>query len=98
MYKDIQEKFNKVIEYSQEIEDINTDDLFYRWEKAKQKFIKYFGDRLIYTWPYKVSFELDDGEKNKKVSDLITQIERKNTSLARFIEENKKGFYAFKIL
>lgn len=35
MYKDIQEKFNKIIEYSQEIEDINTDDLFYRWEKAK---------------------------------------------------------------
>lgn len=93
MYKDIQEKFNKIIEYSQEIEDINTDDLFSRWEKAKQKFIKYFGDRLIYTWPYKVSFELDDNEKNKKVSDLITQIEQKNTSLARFIEENKKGFY-----
>ena len=39
-YKEIQEKFNKVISYSQGIEDPKTDILFSRWLESKRDFIE----------------------------------------------------------
>lgn len=93
MYKNIQKDFNKIIEYSQEIENINTDDLFAKWEKAKKDFINYFGGKLIYEWPQKISFELDESEKIKKVKDLIETITPMNNDLAIFISKNSNSFY-----
>ena len=89
----LQEDFNKVIEFSQDITGINTDELFSQWKEAKKDFIKYFGGKLIYEWPEKVTFELDIEEKNKKVSDLISYVADYNINLAEFIKFNMDNFY-----
>ena len=41
--KEIQEQFNKVIKYSQNLDEVNSDDLFDRWFEAKRDFIELFG-------------------------------------------------------
>ena len=46
-YKEIQEKFNKVISYSQGIEDPKTDNLFSRWLENKRDFIEAMDGKLL---------------------------------------------------
>jgi hypothetical protein len=89
----LQEDFNKVIEFSQDLEKINTDDLFAQWRKAKADFIEYFGGKLIYEWPEKVTFELDNKEKDEKIKDFINYVGESNSSLAEFIRLNTNSFY-----
>ena len=50
-YKEIQEKFNKVISYSQGIEDPKTDILFSRWLESKRDFIEAMDGKLIWECP-----------------------------------------------
>ncbi len=93
MYTNIQKDFNKVLEYSQELTDINTNQLFSKWQEAKKDFINYFNGKLIYEWPEKVTFELEEIEKNKKINNLIEEIGLTNSDLADFISDNTNGFY-----
>ena len=87
MYTNIQKDFNKVLEYSQELTDINTNQLFSKWQEAKKDFINYFNGKLIYEWPEKVTFELEEIEKNKKINNLIEEISLTNSDLADFISD-----------
>lgn len=66
MYKEIQQQFNKVLEYAWCIEKVNTDEIFSNWHKNKADFIKAFGGELIYNCG-QVSFSLDD----KSLEEII---------------------------
>lgn len=99
-YRKIQEKFNKIISYSQEIKNPQTDDLFNRWMEAKRDFIEAMDGKLIYEMPEKVSFELGPKEKSFRVNDFITMIENKwqNIDLADFIHYQKEGFFSNQVV
>lgn len=102
----IQEQFELVIHYSQEIPKVpgqrfvNTDSLFEEWLEAKRDFIEAFGGKLIVELPGKVTFELSQEEKIKRVKDFLTAVDcnYENPDLARFIDIQKSGFYENKVV
>lgn len=102
----IQEQFELVIHYSQEIPKVpgqrfvNTDSLFEEWLEAKRDFIEAFGGKLIIELPGKVTFELSQEEKIKRVKDFLTAVDcnYENPDLARFIDIQKEGFYENKVI
>lgn len=104
--KKIQEQFELVIHYSQEIPKVpgqrfvNTDSLFEEWLEAKRDFIEAFGGKLIVGLPGKVTFELSQEEKIKRVKDFLTAVDCNydNPDLARFIDIQKSGFYENKVV
>lgn len=91
----IKSYFKQVIEYSQGISDPQIDDLFLNWSVAKSKFIKAFGDKLIYTYPKKMRFELNEEEKNDKVKIFCEKISNiyENYDLKDFILTFIDDFY-----
>jgi hypothetical protein len=93
---DIKKKFRQVIRYSQDIENPKVDELFERWQEAKKNFIHIFDNKLIYTYPDKVTFELGEEEKNQKVANLIerVRINYKNEPLSDFIFRMRKSFFS----
>lgn len=96
MYKEIQEQFNAVITYSQNILEPKTDELFEDWYAAKKNFIDMFGGKLIVEVPGKVSFTLDDKAKQDKLNDFIDEIYNvyHNDPLGAFLEQESEGFYS----
>lgn len=98
MYEDIQRQFNEVISYSQGITDPQTDILFKRWAKAKQKFIDRFGG-LIYEWPTPVEFTLDIKEKRTKAMEFANCVHDifNNMELAEFLDQNIDSFFDNKV-
>ena len=104
--KKIQEQFELVIHYSQEIPKVpgerfvNTDSLFEEWLNAKRDFIEAFGGKFIIELPKKVTFELSDEEKIRRVKDFLTSVDcnHDNSDLARFIDIQKEGFYDNKVI
>lgn len=93
--KQIQEQFNKIITYSQDIEEPQTDELFDKWFKAKTRFIKAFDNKLIYEYPTKVSFQLSETEKHKALRHFLDRliIDYNAIELATFIAEQQDGFF-----
>lgn len=92
--KEIQDKFNKVIEYSQGFKP-NTDELFARWQEAKSYFIEKFGG-LIWQFPEKVTFPMDPRDREVKLNGFIENYvlyRYSNYDLARFLEQQKEGFF-----
>lgn len=90
----IQEKFNKVLKYSQGIPDPNTSDIFAQWYKNKSFFINAFGD-LIYEYPKEVVFYLDAKAKKRYLDDFIDYCYEnlRNYDLANFLTEEKDYFF-----
>ena len=99
-YKEIQEKFNKVISYSQGIEDPKTDNLFSRWLENKRDFIEAMDGKRIWEWPEPVSFELGIKEKNLRIDDFIDMVCTKwqNNDLADFISLERDGFFSNQVV
>ena len=101
MYKDIQEQFNQVLAYSQNLEhiEINTDKLFADWAKSKHFFIEKFGG-LIYEIPGKITFNLSEQERQYRVEAFIEKVytDYGNIDLAEFIGENRHGFFENKVI
>lgn len=96
---EIQEQFNKVIFYSQGIKNPQTDELFRQWKENKQNIIDSFGGKLIYEYPYKVQFQLDEKAKEQRVTALQDYcIEQEYYDLSRFINHNRKGFFDNKVV
>ena len=69
----LQEDFIKVLSYSQEIpkEKLNVDKLFQLWERGKQYFIEKMNGELIYTYPEKVIFHLDEESRYNRIEEFI---------------------------
>ena len=94
MYKDIQEQFNKVLIYSQNEDNPQTDKLFEQWHAAKQMYIRKFGG-LIYEVPMPVAFRLGEKERLSRAKAFVEMVDNSycNYELARFISANIDGFY-----
>lgn len=92
--KDIKNKFNDVIRYSQHIDSPKTDDMFLKWFHQKKSFIKAFGG-LIYELPEPITVELSDKVKEEKVADfkewLLTRYNAED--LVNFITSNEASFF-----
>ena len=94
--EEIKKQFDRVIEYSQNILDPRTDQLFDRWYKAKSCIIDtLFDGKLIYQFEEKMSFELSDTVKEKKIQEFLNRIEDfwHNSELYNFVKEQKNGFF-----
>lgn len=94
--EDIKQKFKQVISYSQDIANPKVDILFEQWLTAKKDFISAFGNQLIYTYPKKVTFELDEKEKIARVDEFIDSVDNgwNNSELADFVYAMKDKFYS----
>ena len=98
--KQIQEKFNEIIQYSQGIREPKTDALFDKWLENKRDFIEVFGGELIYEFPQKVNFELGSKEKSMRIDEFISALQGRydNYDLAIFVEKMKEGFFTNEVL
>lgn len=93
--EDIKEQFRQVITYSQNIPDPQVDGLFEQWEENKKPIIDALGGELIYTYPEKVSFELNKQSQENLVSDFIKNLDScyENFDLTDFISDMKDCFF-----
>ena len=66
LLNEIKSNVKDVISYSQGIEDPKVDELIDNWYQAKKNIIALFGDKLIYTFPEKVVFHLDEKQIDKE--------------------------------
>ena len=62
---EIKEQFKTAIRVSQGIENPQVDELFELWLNAKRDFIEVMGGNLIYQYPEKVSFTLEESQKKR---------------------------------
>ena len=94
MVNEIKEQVKAVIQYSQDIEDPEVDGLIEEWAEAKKEFIKVFGG-FIYTFPEKVSFNLDENEKMTRLNDFVESLCNRwnNSELADFVADMKCDFF-----
>ena len=94
-YKDVQNQFDKVIEFSQNFIP-HTDELFDLWYENKKYFIEKFGNKLIWESPEPVSFPLLSEDKERKLDNFINSVvlyRYDNYALARFLQEERDGFF-----
>ena len=97
--EEIKERFREVVRYSQGIEEPMIDELFDTWLLNKKDIIESWNGNLIYRYPYKVSFGIEDDTKEDRINQLIDEIEIRyqNNTLACFIEDNRDDFYGNKM-
>ena len=91
----IKEDFDKVIRFSQNIPDPKTERLFEVWQEAKRDFIEAFGGEYIFELPGKVSFDLGEKEKHKRIMRFVEMVFNHwgYEDLALFIEAQEPGFF-----
>lgn len=96
----IKEQFDKVISYSQiGIDNPQTEQLFTIWENNKKRFYQAFGDQLIWEYPEKVSFELDEAAKEDKVLNFLNTAYREHFyDLYDFLRVQKDGFFKNQVI
>lgn len=94
MINDIKEQVKAVIKYSQNIEEPKVDGLIEEWAEAKKRFIDAFGG-FIYTFPKKVSFNLNENEKMTRLNDFVESLCNRwnNSELADFVADMKCDFF-----
>lgn len=103
--KDIQDKFNRVVKYSQNLEgEVNTDQLFKDWLQNKTYFINRWDGALIKEIGER-TFHLSDEQRSHAISNVIDQIEYlyreshlgypdfRFDDLVNFILENQDNFF-----
>lgn len=92
---EIKSNIKEVISYSQGIENPKVDELIDNWYQAKKDIIALFGGKLIYTFPEKVVFHLDEREKRIRLSEFIDSIADHwdNDELADFIATFQDNFF-----
>ena len=66
----IQEQFNRVIQYSQDIDNPKTDKLFADWYTAKKRFIDYMDGELIWQSEAPIVCEMDKEAKVARIEKL----------------------------
>lgn len=92
-YEDIKLQFDAVIAHSQGIPCPQTDDLFEKWAKNKERFIRDFGG--LRKCLGEVSIQLDDQARAKRIVALLDEIDNVcgNWRLMDFIQQNAGNFY-----
>ena len=91
----IKEDFDKVITYSQNIPNPQTEQLFELWLERKKDIIEAFGGKFIYEYPKKITLLLGDKEKNQRIIRFIDSVINNwdCEELGSFIEIQSKGFF-----
>ena len=94
-YNEIANQVKQVIQYSQNFNNVNVEDLMNKWEEAKSDFIRYFGGKLIYETSEKISVTINEEDQEEEIRDLLSQICEilYAPELAEFIMENKETFF-----
>lgn len=82
----IKSQFCKVIEFSQGLQDINADQLFKDWLKAKQDYIEAFNGELMYRTKNKVSFSINPSERNRRYENFIDEWCEATSSYHEFLD------------
>lgn len=92
---ELKQQVKKILEFSQDQSNLDTNLLIDNWYEAKRRFINSFGG-LIYEYPEKVSFELGQQEREKKVEEFahLVSYSYGNGSLADFIMSNMDSFFS----
>ena len=92
--KAIKAHFKCLIEYTQGFTPNNLDDLFEEWYEAKKWFIQKMNGQLTIELG-NIAFELSEETKMKKIDNFLDQVVDyfQNTDLARFILDQKLGFF-----
>lgn len=91
MYEDIKEQVIAVVKYAYDLPEPKVDRLIDKWAKNKSRFIKMFGDKLIYELFDPITFELDEDSKKRIFKDFVHSI--KNEGLRHYLNLQKKGFF-----
>lgn len=97
---DIKPKFDEVLKYSQELNEVKTDEIFENWATNKIIQYKLLNNQLIYEWPEKITFHLDEAAKEKRFIDLLDDISDGDESLMpfyRFLSCQKESFFQNKV-
>ena len=91
----IKEQFDKVIRFSQGIEEPKTQKLFETWYEAKKRFIQGMNGKLIYEYPEEISFELDEKSKKQRIDTFVQMLYNNYDyeDLADFVLTQKEGFF-----
>ena len=92
---EIKQQVKSVIEYSQDLEDLNVDTLIDNWYAAKHKYIEKFGQELIKTVPEKVQFVMTPEEQMGRIDNFISFIadHTYNLSLGEFVNSMRDCFF-----
>lgn len=69
--KNVKDKVEKVLEYSQHIENLDLTNLIDRWYDAKRFFIEAFNGELIYQSQEKMTFHMSEENKKAKLDNFI---------------------------
>ena len=85
----IKKDFDLVLQYTQGLSQVNTDKLFEKWKINKARFMKAFGDELIWRSSEKITFSLTPSAKESKANEFIDYIYNYNTPLGNFLHTNQ---------
>lgn len=96
---ELKQQVKAVIEYSQDIKNVNTDTLIDQWFEAKKGFIRAFDDELIYKTKEPVTFELDKEQQMSKLQEFLSMIydNYDYPDLISFINYFKDDFFSNKM-
>ena len=101
------EQVKRVIEYSQDLDNIKTDFLQEEWVKNKARYITYFNpnrrlsdeERAIYEMPEEITVELSDAIKKIKFEEFKNEVYSYNVGLYNFLESlSYKEFFNNKLM
>ncbi len=96
----IKEQFDRVISYSQGIENPKTEMLFRTWLRKKEWFIEKFGNKLIYEYPQTVSFEISEEEKKSRFESFSAYawdvLER--SEFGGYLDWQREGFFKNRVV
>lgn len=93
---EIKRQVKEVLEFSQDVSDLNVDRLISEWYEAKRKFIDTF-ESPIYSTKTKVTIDLDPSQKIEKLEDFCEMIQNtfpEYKDLVVFIRENTDSFFS----
>lgn len=102
--KDLQKihiSFNYVYDwlYEQRPGTVHTDHLFNTWAEEKKRFYSAWGDKLIWEYPKRVSFDLSEREREQRLTEFIGHVyDDLCCDLGKFLEDNKKGILENKMV
>jgi len=95
--QNVQVPFNEVISYSQEVDinAVNCEELLENFAKAKEKFYKAFGNKLIYNCG-PIQIQLSEEERDKQFDEFCKH--HASSTFWMFLQANKDGFFENRVI
>ena len=96
------EQVNKVIAFSQHLDNVDCSALIEKWKEGKERFIMLFQDKLIYEYPEPITVELPQEDKDAEIEKLYDFIRfhvnlEEVEPLINFLESNREFLYLNKV-